>query len=105
MPKRDALERIQSDIHRLRQRADMLRSNRRNAEIRSIVLRMKEHAVTPEDLVAAYTRSKVKAVRATVPPKFRNPISGQTWSGRGKLPRWIHAAEHAGGERQQFLIR
>ena len=49
------------------------------------------------------TRAKtVKAAsrpRAGVAPKYRDPDSGSTWSGRGKPPRWI-----AGQDREKFLI-
>lgn len=105
MAKRDPLEKIRSDVQRLQQRASILRSTRRSSEIRSIVQRMREHSITPGDLLTAYRASKAKGVGRKVPPKYRNPESGETWSGRGKLPRWLHAAEHAGGDRKQFLIR
>ncbi len=35
----------------------------------------------------------------TVAPKYRDPESGQTWTGRGKAPKWI-----AGKDRDQFAI-
>jgi DNA-binding protein H-NS len=38
--------------------------------------------------------------RAGVAPKYRDPESGATWSGRGKPPRWI-----AGQDRDHFLIQ
>jgi DNA-binding protein H-NS len=38
--------------------------------------------------------------RAGVAPKYRDPKSGSTWSGRGKPPKWI-----AGQDRDQFLIQ
>ena len=38
--------------------------------------------------------------RGRVAPKYRNPATGETWSGRGKAPLWI-----AGKDREQFLIR
>ena len=34
-----------------------------------------------------------------VPPKYRNPQTGETWTGRGKEPRWI-----AGRDRTPFKI-
>ncbi|MCG5075853.1 H-NS family nucleoid-associated regulatory protein [Paraburkholderia tagetis] len=37
--------------------------------------------------------------RASVAPKYRDPETGSTWSGRGKPPRWI-----AGKDREKFLI-
>jgi DNA-binding protein H-NS len=32
-------------------------------------------------------------------PKYRDPLSGATWSGRGKTPRWIN-----GADRSQYAI-
>lgn len=36
---------------------------------------------------------------STVAPKYRDPSTGQTWTGRGKAPKWI-----ADKDRDQFLI-
>ena len=44
--------------------------------------------------------SKAARPRAGVAPKYRDPESGSTWSGRGKPPRWI-----AGMDRDKFLIQ
>ncbi|MBM4232027.1 MAG: H-NS histone family protein, partial [Gammaproteobacteria bacterium] len=30
---------------------------------------------------------------------------GNTWTGRGKTPRWLAAAEKAGAKRDQFLTK
>lgn len=37
--------------------------------------------------------------RARSPAKYRNPATGETWSGRGRPPAWI-----AGHERTAYLI-
>lgn len=42
---------------------------------------------------------------AKVLPKYRNPASMETWSGRGKQPRWLIAALKAGHTIQEFEIR
>lgn len=39
-----------------------------------------------------------------VKPKYRNPATGDTWSGRGKRPRWFAAALAAGKKEKDFLI-
>lgn len=40
-----------------------------------------------------------------VPPKYRNPAdSSQTWSGRGKHPRWFNDALKAGKKEKDLLI-
>lgn len=41
-----------------------------------------------------------KAKKPQVPAKYHNPSTGQTWTGRGKPPKWI-----AGQDRAQFEIR
>ena len=39
-------------------------------------------------------------------PKYHNPINpDETWSGRGKQPRWLAAELRSGKELNQFLIR
>ena len=37
--------------------------------------------------------------------KYRDPFSGATWSGRGKLPRWRTALIERGSKREDFRIR
>lgn len=40
-----------------------------------------------------------------VPPKYRNPTDPmQTWSGRGKQPRWVGSQIQAGRRLDDFLI-
>lgn len=36
-----------------------------------------------------------------LPPKYRDPVTGSTWSGRGRAPGWIATAK----KRERFLIR
>jgi DNA-binding protein H-NS len=40
-----------------------------------------------------------------VPPKFKNPNGPETWSGRGKRPRWFVAALKAGKKDKDLLIK
>ena len=49
---------------------------------------------------------KKKKVSATVGKiKFRNPANPeQTWTGRGKRPRWLQQALDQGAKLQDFLI-
>lgn len=42
--------------------------------------------------------------RRIVKPKYRDPDTGTTWSGRGRLPRWMTAAIAQGKTREEFLI-
>ena len=41
-----------------------------------------------------------------IPPKFRNPANPtETWTGRGKQPRWLAAYTSKGRKPDEFLIR
>lgn len=56
---------------------------------------------------AGNARVAAKPVRRKYPkvlPRYRNPESEETWSGRGKRPRWLVAAMEMGRDMQEFLI-
>jgi DNA-binding protein H-NS len=39
-----------------------------------------------------------------LPIKYRNPKTGETWSGRARPARWIVALEANGRKRREFAI-
>jgi len=57
-----------------------------------------EYGLTAEDIFST-RRSGQRTAGAKVAPKYRNPATGQTWTGRGKPPKWIE-----GQDRAQFAI-
>jgi DNA-binding protein H-NS len=59
-----------------------------------IVQKMREYDISLNELVG---RSSAEQ-RLDVHPKYRDPVSGATWSGRGRAPQWI-----VGQDRDQFL--
>ncbi len=49
---------------------------------------------------------KAAKERKTVAPKYRNPADAdQTWTGRGRKPRWVVDALDNGAAIEDFLIR
>ena len=43
---------------------------------------------------------------ATSPPaKYRNPETGATWSGRGRMPKWLALAGEQGRSREEFATK
>lgn len=107
---------LEKEILRLQKQAAVLEQKQRVPVINDIVRSMREYDITPEDIEAAFNRksrgggkrpakkSAAAAVRKPVPPKYRNPETDATWSGRGKPPRWISDAEQNGKSRNDFLI-
>jgi len=63
-------------------------------QVRQIVL---EYGLTAEDL--GFTAKTKKRKGTVVPPKYMDPKTGATWSGRGRAPTWI------GKNRDRFLIK
>lgn len=53
---------------------------------------------------AKVIKSKPGKKRGKVAPKYRGP-KGETWTGRGRAPRWLVALEAQGKKRESFLIR
>jgi DNA-binding protein H-NS len=50
-------------------------------------------------------RAAKKATGAKIAPKYRNPANAaETWTGRGKPPRWLAAELAAGKAKEDFLI-
>ncbi|WP_407354053.1 H-NS family nucleoid-associated regulatory protein [Luteimonas sp. R10] len=59
---------------------------------------------------AATRRTTKKATKGRklgkVPPKYRNPANkAETWTGRGKQPRWLAAQVKKGKKVEDFLIK
>ena len=92
---------LQQQIVELQQLADQARRTEVSAVIADIKAKMAEYAITAADLGGRGARADVGR---TVPAKYRNAATGETWSGRGKRPRWL-VAEIAGGRQlEDFVI-
>ena len=48
--------------------------------------------------------SKPRRKYPRVLPKYRNPHTSETWSGRGKRPKWLVAAVKSGRKIEEFRI-
>lgn len=49
-------------------------------------------------------RSRKGVALGKVPPKYRDPVSGATWSGRGLKPKWLTVALAAGRSLDDFKL-
>lgn len=47
--------------------------------------------------------AKVAKPRPPVPVRYRGP-NGETWTGRGRTPRWLAALEQQGASRESFRL-
>ena len=57
-----------------------------------VVAIMREYGLTMADLGTA-TKVKPVKTRAPVPTKYRDDATGQTWTGRGRAPKWLEGKD------------
>lgn len=102
-------EKIENEIQKLKDDARALQERHRAPALDSIVRAMLEYDIQPDDITSAYRAatktSRRSGAKQTVAPKYREPSTGQTWTGRGRTPRWLTAAEEQGRHRDDFLIK
>lgn len=97
---------IQSRIRALKKtaRALELQAHRRLVSAAKLISRL---GLSPQELKEAYRMSRPETSRRKLGPapiKYRDR-KGNSWSGRGKTPRWLVVAEEAGKKRESFLVR
>lgn len=84
---------ILSQIEDLKQKAQEARKQELSGAIAEIKRLMAEFGITLEDLGGKAGKSKS---RGSVAAKYRDPVSGKTWSGRGRRPGWVVELENQG---------
>lgn len=94
-------------IQKAQQRQDELRKEKITKVREKVHALLKAEDVSFEDVFgagAAGVRGKRRATGA-VAPKYRNPADPeQTWSGRGKRPRWFNEALKSGKKEKDLAI-
>ena len=93
---------LQREIARLMQQAEAARKAEVAAVVADIKAKMHEYGITIADLGSSGRSSRAKGT--TVAAKYKNVATGETWTGRGKMPRWLQAAVNSGKRKEDFLI-
>lgn len=102
------LNEIEAAANAVRKELDAERKGERTQVITEIRELIKTHELTASDLGFVGKGSKQRTLndkRNVVAPKYQDPDSGKTWTGRGKSPAWLSAQLAAGREKQEFLIQ
>ena len=90
------IESLQSQVAEVRQKE----VGEAIAKVRSII---DEYQLSPSDIFPNTRASRTSASRKAsgkVAAKYRDPLTGKTWTGRGLAPKWL-----AGKNKEDFLIR
>lgn len=121
---------IQSQIEKLQKQASDIRAREFDKTVKDILNQMQAFGITLKDLQQAMGKGragkargkaagKTTAGKATagkpaarkrsatagtsVAPKYRGP-NGETWSGRGLMPKWLSALVAQGRSKQEFAL-
>lgn len=89
-----------SQIENLKKQAEDTRKQEIAGAIAEIKRIMAEFGISGEELGISGRGGKVK--RATAAVKYRDPVSGQGWSGRGRRPGWARNIEAEGKSLEDF---
>ena len=101
---------VRSEIARLERQAESLRRNELKAVIAQIRKTISDYGLTAADLGLgrkgarpgrkSAAKGRRRASASIGAPKYRDPVTKQTWTGRGRPPTWIVAAKN----RDDYLI-
>ena len=106
MARTNGLEKMSyAELSEMETQIERLKIERQNSERNALRQRLidmaKAHGFEIHELFG-----KDRKVKGTVAPKYRDPKNpGNTWAGRGRMPRWMSAATKGGrAKREDFLI-
>ncbi len=117
---------IQQQIEKLQKQASDIRAREFDKTIKDILAQMQAFGITLKDLQQAMgqgragkgrgkaagkrtvkkpaARKRSAQAGTTVAAKYRGP-GGETWSGRGLMPKWLAALVAQGRSKDEFAIR
>ena len=119
-----SLVEIQGQIEKLQKQASEIRVKEFDKTVREIQAKMQAFGITIKDLQSAKGKSATRRKSAaaagkagtarkagkrsgkalgSAPIKYRGP-NGETWSGRGLMPRWLSQLVQQGRQREEFAV-
>jgi DNA-binding protein H-NS len=111
---------IQSQIEKLQKQANDIKSKEFAATVQEIQAKMQAFGITVKDLQSTKggrgkaKSAPAKATKAAKTPKARKPSApvaakyrgpnGESWSGRGLMPKWLSALVAQGQSKESFSV-
>ena len=97
------------ELRRLTAEAEALIESKKDQEIEdaynNIINIAESVGYSLEQLIELGEQKRKKTTRKAVEPRYRNTSNpAETWTGRGKKPRWLVAQIEKGAKLEDFLI-
>ena len=98
---RKELEKLRKDIDK---QIEKISKSEQKAALEAAERAAREHGFSLAELTGATVQPKAKSGTVN-PPKDRNPEDpSQTWTGKGRRPEWIKAAQERGEDLSKYEI-
>jgi DNA-binding protein H-NS len=98
---------IQNQIAVLQKQAEEIKAAELATTVADILAKMDAFGITVDDLDRAKGRGRKSAATGKsnnpAPIKYRGP-NGETWTGRGLMPRWLAAKVAEGQSKESFAV-
>lgn len=97
------------ELKRLTEEAEVLIASKKDEAIdnayNDVIAIAESVGLTIEQLLEVGAQKRKKSLRKAVEPRYKNPKNAEeTWTGRGKKPRWLVAELETGAKLEDFLI-
>ena len=96
---------LKEQAEELMRKAEELRRQELDNVIGEIKRIMAEHGLTSADLGFAQAKATAKPRKVCGQAKYRDPKSGATWTGKGRLPAWAQSHKAAGRDLAELAIQ
>ncbi len=107
------LTQIKKQIERLQKEADRLHASEVAGVVQRIKVAIDFYGLTAKDLFAPKSdaaekrektpsKSAVKPKKSRAPAKYKDKITGKTWTGHGKRPGWFVKAIESGVKSEEM---
>lgn len=96
-----------ADLLRQREQLDVEIERIRHAEKQAVIESLRALIATYQiDIhkTLGATRAAAKATTGSLPAKYRNTETGESWTGRGPRPKWLKRALESGKDLAAFMV-
>ncbi|MFG5778093.1 H-NS family nucleoid-associated regulatory protein [Comamonas sp. J-3] len=93
------LKEIDAQLAALQAQREEIRKNELKNVVDKVRSLVAEYGLSEQDVFPPARGGRGVGTGAKVAPKYRDPATGATWTGRGKAPKWID-----GQDREKFAI-
>ena len=92
------LKELDAQLAALQLQREEVRRNELKSAVDQVRKLVSDYGLTEQDVFPP-ARGRSVSAGSKVAPKYRDPATGATWTGRGKAPKWID-----GQDRNKFAI-